>query len=112
MAARITFSCSDELKVALESYAEKKGIPISKAVCDALELLLHPPAVPPPVPTPPPPPISDPAALHQLYEQRIYLEALGQHAEHMRQTIEQIVCFSGMPIRFPLPLNIPPWKLH
>ena len=120
MAARVTFSCSDELKVELEAYAEKKGVPISKAVCDALELLLHPapaPTPPAPVPIPPPPapaPPSGPDATtaRQMYEHRIYLEGLGQHAEFMRQTIEQIVCLSGMPIRYPLPLNVPPWKLH
>lgn len=91
MAARITFSCSDELKAELEAYAEKHGANVSKAVCDALELLLHPSPAPTPVPTPgpPPPPPSplpppgpDSATLHQLQQHRVYLEALGQHTEY------------------------------
>ena len=57
MAARVTFSCSDELKVELETYAEKKGVPISKAVCDALE---------PPPPAPAPPSGPDAATARQM----------------------------------------------
>lgn len=120
MAARITFSCSDELKAELEAYAEKHGVNVSKAVCDALELLLHPSPAPTPVPTPgpPPPPPSplpppgpDSATLHQLQQHRVYLEALGQHTEYVRQCVEQIICLSGMPLRFPLPMNPPPWRM-